>query len=57
MKVTNGASNDKEVSQETLNRYQREDTRRRAQAMDDDRTGKEPDNNGANDRSGTRASD
>jgi hypothetical protein len=53
MKVTNGpASNDKEVSQETLNRSQREDTSRRAQAMDDDRTGKEPENNGAKGRSG-----
>jgi hypothetical protein len=58
MKVTNGrASNNKEVSQETLNRSQREDTSRRAQAMDDDRTGKQPENNGAKVRSGTRAPD
>jgi hypothetical protein len=43
MKVTNGPpSNGKEISQEDLNRLQREDTRRRGEAMDAGGQPKEP---------------
>jgi hypothetical protein len=47
VKVTNGPPSAKnEVSQAMLNRFQREDTRRRSEADADRRPRKEPENNG-----------